>query len=191
MSERKVLNKYFPPDFDPSLIPRRRGSKNSQQIVCLMVPFSMRCNTCGEYIYKGQEVERSQGNGGLSGASLFLSSWSYFASQEQEAIYNLLLSVQSEMLREIKDGVSAREVYQRALDIVKKEKPELEKNFVKNAGFGVSDLLSNKCPPVSNSFRPEPSVSPRLRQAQLLQTQLSPHELVYQESFIREREAEI
>jgi prefoldin subunit 5 len=99
--------------------------------------------------------------------------------------------MQSEMLREIKDGVSAREVYQRALDIVKKEKPELEKNFVKNAGFGVSDLLSNKCPPVSNSFRPEPSVSPRLRQAQLLQTQLSPHELVYQESFIREREAEI
>ncbi|KAG1835734.1 FACT complex subunit SPT16 [Suillus variegatus] len=57
-------------------------------------------------------------------------------SKEQEAIYNLLLSMQSEMLKEIKDGVSAREVYQRALDIVKKEKPELEKNFVKNAGFG-------------------------------------------------------
>ncbi|KAG2348552.1 FACT complex subunit SPT16 [Suillus weaverae] len=57
-------------------------------------------------------------------------------SKEQEAIYNLLLSMQSEILREIKDGVSAREVYQRALDIVKKEMPELEKNFVKNAGFG-------------------------------------------------------
>ncbi|KAJ8589733.1 FACT complex subunit SPT16 [Rhizopogon salebrosus TDB-379] len=57
-------------------------------------------------------------------------------SKEQEAIYNLLLSMQSEMLKEIKDGVTAREVYQRALDIVKKEKPELEKNFVKNVGFG-------------------------------------------------------
>jgi nucleosome binding factor SPN SPT16 subunit len=85
---------------------------------------------------------------------MFFSSWSHFTSQEQEAIYNLLLSMQSEMLREIKDGVSAREVYQRALDIVKKEKPELEKNFVKNAGFGVSNLLSSKCLPVSNSFRP-------------------------------------
>ncbi|KAG1796650.1 t-SNARE [Suillus plorans] len=37
----------------------------------------------------------------------------------------------------------------------------------------------------------EPSASPRLRQAQLLQSQLSPHELAYQESLIQEREAEI
>ncbi|KAJ7594466.1 hypothetical protein C8J56DRAFT_1002354 [Mycena floridula] len=55
MSERKVLNKYFPPDFDPDLIPRRSGPKNSQQVVRLMAPFSMRCNTCGEYIYKGKK----------------------------------------------------------------------------------------------------------------------------------------
>jgi len=55
MSERKVLNKYFPPDFDPSKIPRRNGPKNSQQVVRLMAPFSMRCNTCGEYIYKGKK----------------------------------------------------------------------------------------------------------------------------------------
>lgn len=33
--------------------------------------------------------------------------------------------------------------------------------------------------------------SPSQRQAQLLQTQLSPHELAYQESLIQEREAEI
>ncbi|ESK90295.1 coiled-coil domain-containing protein 94 [Moniliophthora roreri MCA 2997] len=55
MSERKVLNKYFPPDFDPDLIPRRKGPRNSQQVVRLMAPFSMRCNTCGEYIYKGKK----------------------------------------------------------------------------------------------------------------------------------------
>ncbi|KAF7321536.1 Aha1-N domain-containing protein [Mycena kentingensis (nom. inval.)] len=55
MAERKVLNKYFPPDFDPDLIGRRRGPKNSQQVVRLMAPFSMRCNTCGEYIYKGKK----------------------------------------------------------------------------------------------------------------------------------------
>ncbi|KAF8078214.1 CWC16 protein [Lyophyllum atratum] len=55
MSERKVLNKYFPPDFDPDLIPRRKQPKNSQQVVRLMAPFSMRCNTCGEYIYKGKK----------------------------------------------------------------------------------------------------------------------------------------
>ena len=54
-SERKVLNKYFPPDFDPNLIPRRKVPRNSQQVVRLMAPFSMRCNTCGEYIYKGKK----------------------------------------------------------------------------------------------------------------------------------------
>ncbi|TFK26355.1 DUF572-domain-containing protein [Coprinopsis marcescibilis] len=55
MSERKVLNKYFPPDFDPDLIPRRKVPRNSQQVVRLMAPFSMRCNTCGEYVYKGKK----------------------------------------------------------------------------------------------------------------------------------------
>ncbi|KAH7096978.1 CWC16 protein [Auriculariales sp. MPI-PUGE-AT-0066] len=55
MSERKVLNKYYPPDFDPSKIPRRRGTKNKQQVVRLMAPFSMRCNSCGEYVYKGKK----------------------------------------------------------------------------------------------------------------------------------------
>jgi hypothetical protein len=36
-----VLNKYFPPDFDPDLIPRRKLPKDSEQVVCLMAPFSM------------------------------------------------------------------------------------------------------------------------------------------------------
>lgn len=55
MAERKVLNKYFPPDFDPSKIPRRKIEKEAQQKVRLMTPFSMRCSTCGEYIGKGKK----------------------------------------------------------------------------------------------------------------------------------------
>lgn len=55
MSERKVLNKYIPPDFDPSKIPRRKVNKAAQQTVRLMAPFSMRCNSCGEYVYKGKK----------------------------------------------------------------------------------------------------------------------------------------
>jgi nucleosome binding factor SPN SPT16 subunit len=49
----------------------------------------------------------------------------------------LLLSLQSELVKTIKDGVAAREVYQHALSFVKSKKPELEKHFVKNLGFGV------------------------------------------------------
>lgn len=58
MSERKVLSKYYPPDFDPSKIVRQRGPKQSGpkiQPVRLMAPFSMRCSACGEFIYKGRK----------------------------------------------------------------------------------------------------------------------------------------
>uniref|UniRef100_M4C2K6 Splicing factor YJU2 n=1 Tax=Hyaloperonospora arabidopsidis (strain Emoy2) TaxID=559515 RepID=M4C2K6_HYAAE len=55
MGERKVLNKYFPPDFDPSLVPRRKKPKNEQVEVRMMLPFSIQCGTCGEYMYRGKK----------------------------------------------------------------------------------------------------------------------------------------
>lgn len=55
MGERKVLNKYFSPDFDPSLVPRRKRPKNEQIEVRMMLPFSIQCATCGEYMYRGKK----------------------------------------------------------------------------------------------------------------------------------------
>ncbi|KAF4120197.1 protein of unknown function DUF572 [Geosmithia morbida] len=58
MSERKVLQKYYPPDFDYREIGRRKGPKQTGpkvQTVRLMAPFSMRCTSCGEFIYKGRK----------------------------------------------------------------------------------------------------------------------------------------
>lgn len=58
MSERKVLTKYYPPDFDPRQLARKKGPKPTGprvQTVRLMAPFSMKCTSCGEYIYKGRK----------------------------------------------------------------------------------------------------------------------------------------
>ncbi|KAH8764949.1 mRNA splicing protein-like protein Yju2 [Diaporthe sp. PMI_573] len=58
MSERKVLSKYYPPDFDPAQLTKKKGPKQvgpKVQTVRLMAPFSMKCTSCGEYIYKGRK----------------------------------------------------------------------------------------------------------------------------------------
>ncbi|KAF5372890.1 hypothetical protein D9758_001715 [Tetrapyrgos nigripes] len=55
---------------------------------------------------------------------------------EQEAQYNLLLSLQQELLSFVKDGVSVKDLYQHALSFIKEKNPDLEKHFVKTAGFG-------------------------------------------------------
>ncbi|RPA93985.1 DUF572-domain-containing protein [Choiromyces venosus 120613-1] len=67
MSERKVLQKYYPPDFDPSKIVRHKGPKPTgpkQQTVRLMAPFSMKCLTCGEFIYKGRKFNARKEHSG-------------------------------------------------------------------------------------------------------------------------------
>ncbi len=49
MGERKVLNKYYDPYFNPQALTKRVFKPGRQCIVTMMMPFSMRCNTCGHY----------------------------------------------------------------------------------------------------------------------------------------------
>ncbi|TFK25049.1 FACT complex subunit SPT16 [Coprinopsis marcescibilis] len=56
---------------------------------------------------------------------------------EQESQYNILLSLQSELLSMIKDGIPAKEVYLHAVSYVREKNPDLEKHFVKTVGFGI------------------------------------------------------
>lgn len=56
MSERKVLNKYYPPDFDPREVPRKKTAKDFKQVeIRAMLPMNVRCSTCGEFVYAGRK----------------------------------------------------------------------------------------------------------------------------------------
>jgi len=66
MSERKVLNKYYDPTFNPDKLPKNKRAKDKQDngiysiqynfqyfLVRMMLPMTMRCTTCGNYLYIG------------------------------------------------------------------------------------------------------------------------------------------
>ncbi|TFK83944.1 FACT complex subunit SPT16 [Polyporus arcularius HHB13444] len=58
-------------------------------------------------------------------------------SKEQEAVYSLLVSLQTDILSRLKDGAVAKDLYQHALSFVRDKKPELESHFSKNIGHGM------------------------------------------------------
>jgi len=57
--------------------------------------------------------------------------------KEQEQAYKLLLAVHEIIIKTIKDGVVAKEVYTKALNHIKSKKPDFEKHFPKNVGYGI------------------------------------------------------
>ncbi|KAF9916544.1 FACT complex subunit spt16, partial [Lobosporangium transversale] len=72
-------------------------------------------------------------------------------NKTQEKNYNFLLDVQRKVLDAMKEGVLIKDVYNRAIDFIRNRRPDLEKKFVKNLGFGTglefresSYLLSSK-----------------------------------------------
>ncbi|KAG0317731.1 FACT complex subunit spt16 [Dissophora globulifera] len=57
-------------------------------------------------------------------------------NKAQEKNYTFLLDVQRKVLDAMKEGVMIKDVYNRALDFIRNRRPDLEKKFVKNLGFG-------------------------------------------------------
>lgn len=57
-----MLINYIPPDFDPSIIPKFKRDKNKLVEVRTMLPFSIKCLTCGEYMYRGKKFNAKKEN---------------------------------------------------------------------------------------------------------------------------------
>ncbi|KAJ5136982.1 FACT complex subunit s.t1.c16 [Penicillium atrosanguineum] len=58
-------------------------------------------------------------------------------SKSQESNYAFLLNLHEVVMKEIRDGVVAKDVYNKALNLVRSKKPELENHLVKNIGAGI------------------------------------------------------
>lgn len=64
MGERKVLNKYIPPDFDPSKLRRIRMKKKSKEVIRTMLAFGIQCTTCGEFMGAGKKFNAKKEEAG-------------------------------------------------------------------------------------------------------------------------------
>lgn len=81
MGERKVLNKYIPADFDPSLVPRGKklSSKDGTVPVRMMLPFSVQCTTCNTFLYRGRKFNsKKEPMGGPAGKYLGIQRWRFY-----------------------------------------------------------------------------------------------------------------
>ena len=58
-------------------------------------------------------------------------------NSSQEANYKVLHSIQDMLIQEAREGVVIKDLYNKALGIIKSKKPELEKHFLKNIGGGI------------------------------------------------------
>ncbi|GMM33338.1 chromatin-remodeling protein [Saccharomycopsis crataegensis] len=67
-------------------------------------------------------------------------------TKEIEKNYDFLLKIQKRVFSFLKDGVTGKAVYGAAIDLIKKERPELESHFVKNVGWlsGI-EFKDNSC----------------------------------------------
>lgn len=58
-------------------------------------------------------------------------------NKSQEQNYEILQDIQAMLIREAREGVIVKDLYNKALAIIKSKKPELEKHFQKNIGGGI------------------------------------------------------
>lgn len=64
-------------------------------------------------------------------------------SKSQTANYKVLLAAHDAAIKEIKDGALIKDVYNKALGVIKSKKPELEKHFGKNVGSAIGIEISD------------------------------------------------
>lgn len=58
-------------------------------------------------------------------------------NEYQESNYKLLLNIHEAVLKDARDGVAVKDLYHKAIGILKSKKPDMEKHFLKSIGGGI------------------------------------------------------
>lgn len=58
-------------------------------------------------------------------------------TKAQETNYGFLLNVYDAVIKDVRDGATAKDLYNKAIGIVRAKRPDLEKHFLKNIGAGI------------------------------------------------------
>ncbi|PYI04288.1 SPT16-domain-containing protein [Aspergillus sclerotiicarbonarius CBS 121057] len=58
-------------------------------------------------------------------------------TKSQEANYAFLLNIREAIIKEVRDGTTAKDLYSKAISLVRTKKPELEAHFLKAVGAGI------------------------------------------------------
>lgn len=58
-------------------------------------------------------------------------------NKSQESAYKLLLNIHETVIKEAQEGVALKDLYNKALGIIRTRKPDMEKHFLKNIGGGI------------------------------------------------------
>lgn len=58
-------------------------------------------------------------------------------NKAQDNVYNLLLEIHETVIKEIKEGAIPKNIYEKALGLVKSKNPQLEEHFLRSVGYGI------------------------------------------------------
>ncbi|KAI8362394.1 FACT complex subunit spt16 [Mortierella sp. GBAus27b] len=150
--ERKITHEKFADKMENALTDERmyKQLKFPADVRCLGNPewcYTPIIQSGGDYDLKTSAVSNSQElHAGTIICSLGVRYKSYCSNigrtflidpnKTQQKNYTFLLDVQRKVLDAMKEGVLIKDIYNRALDFIRNRRPELEKKFVKNLGFG-------------------------------------------------------
>ncbi|CCU76521.1 FACT complex protein [Blumeria hordei DH14] len=123
----------MPTDFDPTQLDWTHGP-----IIQSGGKFDLRISAqVDDEILHAGIIVASMGLRYKSYSSMIARTYLVDPNKSQESNYKFLLQVHNLIMKEVRDGTTARDIYNKAISLIRSKKPDLERHFLKSAGAGI------------------------------------------------------